>query len=51
MTEQNHTPEEFEEWTTFFTNELRRKDDKIYRCRFIIVALCIIITMLIISNH
>ena len=31
--------------------ELRRKDDNIYRLRFIVVALCIIIAMLIISNH
>lgn len=38
-------------YSRFLSEELRRKDNTIYRLRCIVVALCIIIAALIISNH
>lgn len=49
MKDHEHTSEEVQVLTEFFTKQLRKKDDNIYRHRFIIVALCIVIAMLLIK--
>jgi hypothetical protein len=49
MKNSDYTSEEVQVLMEFFTKELRKKDDNIYRHRFIIVALCIVIAMLLIK--